>query len=43
MPAKSPPAGAVKVAEPFILPKPDRPVDRPLMSTDQARVEAQHD
>ena len=44
MPAKSPPAGAVNVSEPFIPPKPaDGPVDRPVMATDQARVEAQHD
>ena len=46
--AKSPPAGAVKGSEPFILPKSaDRPVDqhldRPVMATDQAHVEAQHD
>ena len=39
MPAKSPPAGAVK--EPFILTKPaDRPVNLPVMVTDQAGVEA---
>ena len=44
MPAKSLPAGAVKGSEPFILPKPvDRPVDRLVMATDQARVEAQYD
>ena len=42
MPAKSPPAGAVKVAEPFIPPKPtDRPVDWPMFSTDQASIGAQ--
>ena len=40
MPAKSPPASAVKVSEPFI---PSKPVDRPVMASDQARVEAQHD
>ena len=39
-PAKSPPAGAVKVFEPFILPK---STDRPVLLTDQAGVEAQHD
>ena len=48
MPAKSPPAGAVKGSEPFILPKPadqpvDQPVDRPMMATNQAHVEAPHD
>ena len=42
MPAKSPPT------EPFIPPKPadppvDRLVDRPVMATGQALVEAQHD
>ena len=40
MPAKSPPAGAVKDSEPFILPK---PADRPVMATDQAHVETQCD
>ena len=40
VPAKSPPAGTVKVTEPFIPPK---PADRPVMATNQARVEAQHD
>ena len=44
MPVKSPPAGAVKGSELFILPKPaDQPVDRSTMATDQAHVEAPHD
>ena len=38
MSAKSPPAGAVKVSELFIPPK---PADRPVMATDEACLEAQ--
>ena len=40
MPAKTPPACAVKGSEPFMPPK---PADRPMMATDQACVKAQHD
>ena len=39
MPAKTPPASAVKVTEPFITPK---PVYQPVVTTDQAH-DAQHD
>ena len=43
-PAKTTPASVLKVTEPYIAPKPaDRPMDEPVMTTDQAQVEVQRD